>query len=185
MRRIMALPEHLKVKARAVFFAKQRKGDFRPQPGARKGDSGGGCGDADGVAAAAAAADGGVDGAPKVKRPRAEAATAATAAAPARPVCFAFQSNSCKRGAACKFQHVADETAKAQVGQPVGLSVGHRDVERERIHRPPTMAAHFASFSCASNVTCCAAGWGWCKCKCVGLAVDIEVGWGGGGGGGA
>ena len=178
LRRIMALPDHLKAKARAVFFAKQRKGDFRGAPGgANAWQSGGGGGGGGNVcfafqkghcdrgdeckfsheisgagnansAASEPAADFNTaapnkrirfdeddDGNEQAKveapkkitfgdatssrsertKPVAGARPGAAGKGAGKPVCFPFQTGSCRRGSDCKFAHVLDAAAKEQV----------------------------------------------------------------------
>jgi len=132
LRRIMALPDHLKAKARAIFFAKQRKGDFRQIHESTGGnvcfafqrgecDRGSECKfvhDSSGTGAAPESASkpagywtadqGGEEDVAVQKKSRQETNSAG------RPVCFSFQTGSCRRGSACKFAHVLDEAAKAE-----------------------------------------------------------------------
>jgi hypothetical protein len=124
LRRIMALPDHLKVKARAVFFSKQRKGDFKA-PSTWQGTGGGGGGSGSSVSDGAAAGGGsdgsgggGSEAVPKKKiRVEGEGGSSGGGkpSSSGKPACFAFQTGSCKRGTACKFAHAIDESVKAEV----------------------------------------------------------------------
>lgn len=190
LRRIMALPDHLKAKARAVFFAKQRKGDFRGAPGGANNawqSGGGGSGgnicfafqkgqcdrgdeckfshDTSGAghshsAASESATDFNTAAAPnkrirfdeddegneqakvevpkkisfddtksphneRTKKPISGARPSAAGKGTGKPVCFPFQTGSCRRGSDCKFAHVLDAAAKEQVGSTMRSLLYH------------------------------------------------------------
>ena len=94
----MSLPEKLRQKARAIFFAKQKAGGFS----AKLHDDGDGYGGYGAAAAGTAAAE-----------------TPGTS--PAKPtggagrgICFAFQRGECTRGEKCIFRHAVDDDTSAQ-----------------------------------------------------------------------
>lgn len=93
----MALPERLRQKARAIFFAKQKAGGFSAKV---HDDNGNGYASAEGANTAAAAST--------------PSKVAPVKGGAGRGICFAFQRGECTRGEKCIFRHAADDDGSVQ-----------------------------------------------------------------------
>ena len=102
----MGLPENLRQKARAIFFAKQKAGGFSAKVHDTKGwrSEEGSYGGPSAEREAASTPEAAVGGGSRSK----------TKGASVRGICFAFQRGECTRGEKCIFRHAADDEGSAK-----------------------------------------------------------------------